>query len=123
MKYLLSIFLAVSLLTSCTKNAGNGQGPVINITSPAANQVFTSGQTITVTASITHSSQIHEVKVRVRDNATGDEILEFKTDVNNSSYTLSKSFIARGGIVYKIEVEASDYSGYETEKEFTVSVI
>ena len=122
MKQLGLALVLTIILGACTKNADNSQGPVINVSTPSANQVFSAGQTITVTASITHSSQIHEVKIRVRNDGTGDEILEFKTDVNATSYSFSKSFIGQAGIVYKIEVEASDYAGNETEKEFRVSV-
>lgn len=121
MKYLLVALVSLIVCsTSCTKSASNGQGPVITVTSPSSNQQFTAGQSITVSASITHTSQIHEVKVRVRNNATGAEILEFKVDVNATSYDVSRSFVAQAGIVYKIEIEAEDFMGNESEKEFTI---
>ena len=118
-----ALFSLIVCSTACTKSADNGQGgPVIIVTSPSSNQQFTAGQNITVSASITHTSQIHEVKVRVRNNATGAEILEFKVDVNATSYDVSRSFIAQAGVVYKIEIEAEDYMGNESEKEFTIIV-
>lgn len=124
MKYLFVALVSLIVCsTSCTKGAGNGQGgPLIIVTSPASNQQFAAGQNVTISASITHSSPIHEVKVRVRNNATGAEILEFKVDVNATAYDVSRSFVAQAGIVYKIEIEAEDYMGNETEKEFTIIV-
>ena len=124
MKYLFVALVSLIICaTSCTKSASTGQGgPVIIVTSPSSNQQFTAGQNITVSASITHTSPIHEVKVRVRNNTTGAEILEFKVDVNATSYDVSRSFIAQAGVVYKIEIEAEDYMGNESEKEFTIIV-
>jgi membrane-bound lytic murein transglycosylase MltF len=58
----------------------------------------------------------------VRNNANGNEILEFKVEPHGMSYDLSKSFTAQAGVVYKIEIEANDLSGVESEREFTVSV-
>lgn len=123
MKYLLVAlaFLVVSTM-SCSKSNNAQSGPVITVTSPTSNQQFSAGQTITVSASIAHTSNIHEVKVRVRNNATGAEILEFKVDVNATSYVVSRTFVAQAGIVYKIEIEAEDFLGNETEQEFTIAV-
>jgi hypothetical protein len=42
--------------------------------------------------------------------------------VNATSYDVSRSFIAQAGVVYKIEIEAEDYMGNESEKEFTIVV-
>ena len=122
MKYLAALLSLLICSTSCTKSANKGQGPVITVTSPSSNQQFAAGQSITVSASITHTSEIHEVKVRVRNNATGAEIFEFKVDVNATSYDLSRTFVAQSGMVYKIEIEAEDNMGNESEKEFTIIV-
>lgn len=118
------MLLTTAMMSSCEKDSDNpqGRGPVITVTSPSANQTFQAGQSISVVASITHTATLHEVKLRVRNNANGNEILEFKTEPRSMTYDLSKSFTAQAGIVYKIRIEANDFSGVETEKEFTVSV-
>ena len=50
MKKIFKVLGIAILFVSCTKSAVDNENPVITLSSPTNNQVFTAGQIVTVTA-------------------------------------------------------------------------
>ncbi|MBI5856207.1 MAG: hypothetical protein HZB42_01050 [Sphingobacteriales bacterium] len=109
------LFVAIALiLASCSKgggsgndnnNNGNGGGnpsptdvtaPVLEVYTPAANQVFTSGNTINVTGRVTDDLGLYRGSVRITNDANGQIVKEQLYEIHyvllhnfNVSYTTS----------------------------------
>ena len=56
-------FVAILSFAACKKDKGDTTKPVINVTSPQANQAFNAGQVINISASISDNSELHEVSL------------------------------------------------------------
>src|SRR6266480_1072999 len=96
----------------CSKNGVDNEKPVINLTTPTANQQFTAGQTINITGTVSDNDEIHEVHVIVTNKTTSTEILHFHDHIDAKTYNIiNQSLVAAAGITYKIHVEADDHTG------------
>ena len=107
------------LFFSCGKS--DELAPVITVTSPNENQVFTGGQTVNVKATITDNEGIHTVHLSVIDNNTGGHLVHFEEHYDGKTYELNKSFPVQAGRSYKIEIGAHDHADNDAAKEITVS--
>jgi hypothetical protein len=107
------------LLLGCGKS--DDIAPVITLTTPAENQVFTGGQTVTVKATITDNEGIHMVHFSVTDLSTGGHAAHLEEHLDSKSYSLNQAFATAAGRSYKIEIEAVDHNDNVTSKELTVS--
>jgi hypothetical protein len=114
MKKLLVPFFAALLFCSCHSDSIDDQKPVVTITSPTNGQVFTAGQTVTISANITENDEIHMVHLHVINLPSGDHTILFEEHPDAKTYTLNKTFTAAAGITYDITVDAEDHSGNST---------
>ena len=110
MKQLLIAFALMGFI-ACSKNAGDTEKPVINLTSPTANQQFTAGQTINITGSVSDNDAIHELHVIVTNKVTSTELLHYHDHIDAKTFNFNQSLVAAAGITYKIHVEANDHVG------------
>ena len=108
---------------ACSKNGGDNEKPVINLTTPTANQQFTAGQTINITGTVSDNDEIHEVHVIVTNKTTSTEILHFHDHIDAKTYNINQSLVAAAGITYKIHVEADDHTGNTAVVEIEVNGI
>ena len=121
MKKIFRVLGIAALFLGCTKSAVDNQNPVITLSSPTNNQVFTAGQIVTVTALITDNDDVNQVHLYVNNKANNAEILHFEDHTDTKAYNLSKNFTAQTGITYKIEVDADDHSGNQAKVAIEVS--
>ena len=106
------------ILLGCKKS--DETAPVVTLISPTENQTFTSGQTVTVKATITDDTGIHMVHLIVTDN-TGGHLVHFEEHFDGKNYDLNNSFSTQSGRTYSIHIDAVDHSDNVTNKDFTVS--
>jgi hypothetical protein len=103
----LTCLLIVFAAISCDKE--DKEKPVINLTSPSANQQFTAGQVVNITATITDNNDLHEVHLFV-DKKSGGSVIHFMEHLDANTYNLSDSFTAEAGVTYQIVVQATDHA-------------
>ena len=110
--------ILIVILLSCKKS--DETPPVITMISPNENQIFTSGQSVTVKASITDDTGIHMIHLIVTDN-TGGHLIHMEEHFDGRNYNLNKSFSVQSGKTYTIHIDAADHADNITNKEFLVS--
>ncbi|MBL7738512.1 MAG: hypothetical protein JNK14_04785 [Chitinophagaceae bacterium] len=139
------IALFVCMVVSCSKGgntggddgSGGGNGnphivnaqdsipPVIEITTPTANQVFTSGSTINVTGKVTDGDGLYQGSIRITNDATGSllkEQLYVIHGVPQYNFNVSHS-VAVGSVAdYTITVTFEDHGLNNTSKAVKVKV-
>jgi hypothetical protein len=120
MKKILLVILCAAYLTACKKDKGDTQEPMINVTSPTANQQFTAGQTVNVVATMTDDDELNEVHLFVTNKSTGVDVVHFANHVDVETYTITQSFTAGAGITYNVKFEATDHSGNHAEVQFEI---
>jgi Bacterial Ig domain len=114
MKYLLPLFLLI-LLQACSKNEKlkDNELPVVTITSPNNNQVFSAGEMVTIKGTLSDNQKLTEVHVHIYNNSTGALLIDIHLSPGSATYNLNESFQTKGGINYKIQVIAKDNSANE----------
>jgi hypothetical protein len=120
MKNVFLLLLAVACASACKKNGGDSLQPVINVTSPTANQQFNAGQVINIIATISDNDQLHEVHLFVTNKATNADVVHFADHVDVSTYNINQTLTAAANVTYKIKIEANDHWGNHAEVEFEV---
>jgi len=114
------LFIAsLSLLAACGKS--DSEQPVITINSPQNGQSFSNGQTVTISAAISDNEELHDVQLTVINNSNGNHILHEEYHPDAKTYTISKTFVAQTGGVYRIEVMAGDHAENHTMTNVQVS--
>jgi hypothetical protein len=123
MKTELFTFFLVILVAACGKTAAEKDKiyPVVTISSPSGGQIFTAGQSIPITASITDETYIAEVHVHVSNTNTGELLMDVHNYPAGKTGTISQSIIAVAGVNYKIQVIAKDRAVNETNSTVQVS--
>src|SRR5688572_21036256 len=116
----LLVMMALVTFAACKKSSGDSTKPMINVTSPAANAQFNAGQVITIQATITDDSELHEVSLEISNKGTGAILVHNHYHVDLMTYSLNDTYTAGAGITYKIKIEAADHSGNRSEAEFDV---
>lgn len=111
------------LMAGCTKDKGNTDTtvPIITVTSPTNNQVFSGGQTVNITAAISDDSNIEEVHLEITNTTTGAFITHEHFVPGASTYALARTFTVQAGSAYRIKIEADDAHGNKTEAQVTIS--
>lgn len=121
-----NIFLLLSFCAwlSCSKRSGSAedkQSPVIQFTVPANNQVFTAGQPVVITGTITDNDKIAEIHVHISNNNTAQLLVDIHRFPAAASYALNENFTPTAGITYKIQLIAVDKSGNQAIESVMVS--
>ena len=119
MKPLLS-FLFVLVLTSCSKNGGDTQKPVIILNTPVGNQQFNAGDVVHITGSVSDNDEIHMVHVIVTDLTHDVEVHHLMYHADAASYNFDETFTVQAATTYKIHVEADYHVGNTTIIEIQV---
>lgn len=111
------------LLAACSKNNSgkDNQPPIISFVSPANNQVFTGGQTVTINAALSDNKRVAEVHVHISNNTTGALLVDIHRYPNAANYALNESFTAQSGIQYKIQLLVKDNSANENNASVLIS--
>lgn len=103
-------FVILSSL-SCNKNSNQPSDnipPVIQIISPANNQVFLSGQTIQTTANVTDNVKVTELHIHISDKTNGNLLRDIHAYPDNKNGIIEDSFTAQAGMSYNIKIIAYD---------------
>lgn len=122
-KYILFIASLLSII-SCSKSSSDKDktAPAVVISTPANNQVFTGGQTITITGTVTDAGNIAELHMHITNIQTGALLVDIHRNPASSNYALNETFIAQSGIEYKIQVIAKDNAANEGRSTVNISV-
>ncbi len=118
MKKLLFFLMIIFTGISCDKE--DKEKPIINKTSPTANQQFNAGETVNITANITDNNDLHEIHLFVDNKATSASVIHFMEHIDGPSYTLSESYTAEAGVTYKITIQATDHADNVAEMQLEV---
>lgn len=105
------IILLLIFVAACSKDpatANDTTAPVITLNSPSANQVFTPGQPINISGSISDNNYIAEVHIHVSNTNTGALLMDVHLYPAGSTATFNQSLTAVAGVNYKIQVIAKD---------------
>jgi hypothetical protein len=94
--------------------------PEIVVSSPQQNQVFASGQTVTIKATISDNVGLHMVHVIAVDNSGGHWV-HSEDHVDGKSFEVNKTFITNPGKTYTITIDAADHDDNTATKEIIVS--
>ncbi len=121
MKQLLLLFLGCVLLVSCSKKGDDdNEAPVITLTTPSNNQVFSAGE-IRIKGTITDNAYIGQIHVEIYNNDTGVEIAHVHIHPASPSYALDHPVTLQSGIDYKIKIVADDPAANTTSKQVEIS--
>ena len=103
------------LLASCSKSNSvkDNELPVVIITSPNSDQLFSAGETVNITGTLSDNQKLTEVHVHISNNSTGTLLIDIHRNPEAAIYNLNESFQAQAGINYKIQVIAKDNSTNE----------
>jgi Domain of unknown function (DUF4625) len=118
-------FLLYSLLAllSCSKGSEKEkdyEAPVLILSTPVNNQVFTAGQDMTITGMATDNKFIKEIHIVISNSSTGTEYLHVHIHPNTNSFNFNQAFTAQAGIAYKIDVIVDDGGSNSTGKSVSV---
>lgn len=94
--------------------------PQIDVISPTENQVFSSGQTVTIKATVSDNEGLHMVHVIAVDN-TGGHWVHSEDHVDGRSLDINKTFVTIPGKTYTITIDATDHDDNTATKEIIVS--
>lgn len=118
------LLLVMAILPSCSKSSGNDndtQQPVITLTSPSNNQVYTNGDNVVIQGTVTDNA-LHEVRIRISNGSTSlfTKIIPAHEMTNVTINESWKSTITTS-ITPVVVVEAEDLGGHIVDK--TVNII
>lgn len=94
--------------------------PEIVVLSPQQNEVFPSGQTVTIKATVSDNEGLHMIHVIAVDN-TGGHWVHSEDHIDGKGFTVNKTFTTVAGKTYTITIEATDHDDNIATKEITVS--
>jgi len=113
MKKIIPYYILLMVLVACSKDSKQSNDkelPVIQLTSPSNNQVYSGGQTANITATITDNNKLALVHVHIYNNGTGQLVMDIHRSPTGSSYSLNETLQVVAGTEYKIQVVAIDNS-------------
>jgi hypothetical protein len=117
MKNLVRLILVVTSLNGCSKNSDQLKDtvpPVITINTPFDGEIFTAGQPINITGSITDNNYIAEVHIHVSNLNNGNLLMDVHLYPAAATTTFSQPITAVSGIDYKIQIIAKDRAVNQT---------
>lgn len=83
--------------------------------------MFSAGQTVNITGTLSDNQQLAEVHVHISNNNTGALLMDIHRYPLSAIYLLNESFLVQGGIEYKIQVIAKDNTANENRATVVVS--
>lgn len=109
------IIVIAFAIASCSKNnePDDNQSPVIQLTSPSNNQIFTGGQIVNITGTINDNSKLVEVHIHIYNRTSGQQLIDINRFPGANNYILNETFPVQAGIQYRIQVLAVDKSANE----------
>ena len=118
------LLLGVVVLASCKKQNDNTRDtelPVINMSSPTQNQVFSAVQTVNIIGVITDNNKLKEVHLEIINAGTGGFVLHEHFGADAVSYNLSRIFFTEAATSYKVKGIAEDRAGNMVKTEINIS--
>ncbi len=134
--------MLVTVLAACSKagtatDDGDGSGgphvvtptdvtaPVIDITTPAVNQVFASGNVINVTGKLTDDYGLYRGSVRITNDANGAVLKEQLYEIHgllSYDYSISYTATVTAAVNYTVTVTFEDHGLNTTTKSVKIKV-
>ena len=125
MKTATALFFLFFILSSssCSKDKDKTDTtpPLITINNPLDGQIFTNGQSIPISGTITDNEYIAEVHIHVTNINTGVLLMDAHMFPAAATLTFNQSITAMSGIHYKIQVVSTDREVNEGRSIVTVS--
>ncbi len=117
------LFIFIQLLQGCSKDPSEKDTtiPVVAINFPVQGNVFTAGQTIPISGTITDDQYIAEIHIHVTNTNTGALLMDVHLYPAGNTATFNQSITASSGINYKIQVIAKDKAVNEGRSTVEVS--
>lgn len=111
------------MFSACNKEkaVNDDTAPLVTISSPANGGIFTAGNNVVISASITDANKIPEVHVHISNLNTGTLLVDVHRNPNTTSYLLNETFQVQAGVEYKIQVIAKDNSANEGRASVEIS--
>jgi hypothetical protein len=137
---LITVLVMIVLLTSCSRSGGvdgGGSGgphvindqdtvaPVVTIATPATSQVFTSGNTISMTGTITDETGLYRGSVKLIDDATGDEVKQQLYEIHGFlayNFTVTHTAVVTAPVNYTVVVSFEDHGLNATTRSVKIKV-
>ncbi|OJW78558.1 MAG: hypothetical protein BGO69_00800 [Bacteroidetes bacterium 46-16] len=118
---LVSLIL-ITAICSCQKKDSTAPDPAsvsINITSPASGQVYHSGDTISIDADVTYTSELHGYEVKIADTASGFVVYDDAQHVHDDHFNIHDKWVNTGTQATGLKLTLTaivDHDGGGTEK-------
>jgi hypothetical protein len=114
------IFLAILFFISCKDK----EAPKVSLDTPSENQVFKSGDNISIKGTVT-DKELHEMSMIITVDGSGQQVFTRTPTVHDlTSYAIneSASFVVTQPVHYLLTISASDHEDHTTVKtvHFTV---
>lgn len=120
-----NLFVLITfVLLSCGKDEepqADSEPPVISLTSPTNGQVFSGGQSVTISGSVTDNVKLREVHLEIINTTSGAFVAHEHFYPDGASYSINRTFSVQAATGYKIKVEAEDSRKNITRAEVNVS--
>ncbi len=123
MKQLLILSIICTFFSSCSKKSDEKdyEAPVITHSTPANNQVYSTGQIINIQGMVTDNQYISQVHIEITDLNSGAEYLHVHIHPESKAYAYNQTFAVEAGTSYKIKIIAEDPSANSASKQVEVS--
>lgn len=119
----LFLILLLTTVAACSKKSGgekDREAPAIVVTTPVDNQVFTGGQSMAITGSVTDNKYISQIHIEISNFQTGQEYLHVHIHPDAASFNFNQAYTVASGIEYRIRVIAEDASSNSSVKSINV---
>ncbi|MCX6317976.1 MAG: Ig-like domain-containing protein [Bacteroidetes bacterium] len=121
MKKWLCVLIILSACSKDPETASDTQAPSITLNNPANGQVFTPGQTIPISGTITDNNYIAEVHIHVTNTNTGSLLMDVHLYPAGNTMNFNQSLTAAAGINYRVQVIAKDKAVNESRQTADIS--
>ncbi|MEZ4910899.1 MAG: DUF4625 domain-containing protein [Saprospiraceae bacterium] len=111
-----SAIVLLLLVSTVSCSDDDTTAPVISITSPVENAIYTAGQTIPLKGTVTDETELKEVRIQNTAQVIDDK-LKFVIDAEITN----PDTIAPGN--YVMQISAKDASGNSTEKTINFEIV
>ena len=121
MKTIYLTTIAFLVLLSCSKKkTDDKEAPIISLTTPVNNQVFTAGE-IHIKGKVTDNQYIDQVHIEITNLNTSEEYEHVHIHPATKTYAFDQLFTLKAGINYKIKIIAEDPSANPASAQVAIS--